>query len=176
MRWLLACVLLTMSTWSVADGTLYGEVQIGGAAVGHSELDFFPALSSFSIGAFVLPGIGIDFFADTGLTSGDDEDLTLEITDAFGAGIRFQSPSRHGTQGYVVLGAVSYSAEQSFNLASEGSSTVSEDFTGVRVSVGVMQRLNRFPNLQLTGEYRHYNAGEPLRVDALLIGLRFNTP
>lgn len=160
----------------MADGPLYADVQIGGAGVSHSVVDFFPVIGSVSVGAFVLPGIGIDLFADTGITSADDDGLTLEIERAFGAGIRLQSPARNGVQGYVIIGAVNYAVEQSSDLVTGGNSTVEGDFTGVRASFGLIQRLRRFPNLQFTAEYRHYNAGEPLRIDAFLIGWRLNTP
>lgn len=172
MRWLLACVLLTASYSALAEGRFYGEVQVGGAIVTHSDLEFFPGFASISAGAFVYPGIGVEVFADRGFRSGEDDDFDLDIDSAFGVGIRFQSPPQRGVQGFIVLGAVEYSLEQD----SPSSPRVEGDFTGARVSVGLMQRLVLFPNILFTAEYRHYNADEPLKIDGLLFGFRFNTP
>lgn len=172
MRWLLACVLLTASYSAVAEGRVYGEIQLGAAIITNADLQFSPGFASLSAGAFVFPGIGVELFADTGVVSGEDNDFDFDIDSAFGVGIRFQSPPQRGVQGYIVLGAVNYTLEQE----SPSGQRVSGDFTGARVSVGLMQRLVLFPNILVTAEYRHYNADEPLKLDGLLIGLRFNTP
>ena len=171
-RWLIASVLLLVSSPALADGVLYGELQVGAAAVSHSDLDFYPTFGTVSVGAFVYPGIGIELFGDIGFTEFEDDDFDLSIEQAFGAALRLQSRPMGGVQGFVTLGAVNYTLEQQSDVA--GSATVNEDFTGVRVSVGLMQRLVRYPNLLVTAEYRHYNADEPLRVDALVLGLRVN--
>lgn len=175
MRWLIACVLLVASSQALAEGPVYAEVQIGAGGVRHSDLDFYPFFASATVGAYVLPNIGLEVFADTDIAAGEDEDFELAIEQAYGIAARFQSPPINGLQGFIVLGAVNYTLDQSFNSGSSTSTlSVNEDFTGVRVSVGLMQRLTRFPNLIVTAEYRHYNADEPLRLDALLLGLRVN--
>lgn len=173
MRWLLAGVLALFCVTANADGPIYGELQLGAGGVRHSELDFWPGFGSVTAGAYVFPNIGIEVFADLGLSKDTSDGFSMEIEGAHGIAARFQSPPNRGIQGYIVLGYVSYLLEQ--RTAASGA-RVDETFRGVRASVGLMQRLSRFPNLQLTGEYRHYNADEPLRVDALVIGLRFNTP
>ncbi len=177
MRWLIACVLLVASSQAIAEGRVYGELQVGTGGVRHSELDFYPIFGSLTIGAYVFPNIGIEVFADTELAAGEDEDFELAIEQAYGIAARFQSPPLRGVRGYIVLGAVNYTLDQTFNSNSLATvRSVNEDFTGIRVSVGLMQRLIRFPHLLFTAEYRHYNADEPLRLDGLVLGLRVNAP
>ena len=173
MRWLIASLLILTSSTVLADGRLYGEVQFGVGGVRNSDLDFFPTFGTVTAGVFVFPGIGIEVFGDAGISDEQDGGFELSIEEAFGIAARFQSPPKRGLQGFIVLGAVNYTLEQ---RSTEGGPTVREDFTGVRASVGLMQRLERFPYLQFTAEYRHYNADEPLRVDALVFGFRVNAP
>ena len=173
MRWLIASVLLLTSVSVQAQNPLYAELHVGAGGVSHSDLDFIPTFGSLSVGAYVYPGIGLELFGDSGLNPGADDGLELSINEAFGIGARFESPARRGMQGYVVLGAVEYTLEQRI----EGTETlglVEEDFTGMRISVGLMQRLVRLPALLVSAEYRHYNAGERLRLDAFVLGLRVN--
>jgi len=167
-------VLLIVSTSSLADGPVYGELQVGVGGVYHSDLNFYPRFATASLGAYVLPNIGLELFADTGFAPGDDEDFELDIEQAYGIALRFQSPPWQGLSGFIVAGAVNYTLDQS--LDSADSPSVNEEFTGARVSVGIMQRLKRLPGLLLTVEYRHYNADEPLKVDALVLGWRVNAP
>ena len=174
-RGLLALVVLFSSGTAFADGRLYGELQLGAAVVSHSDLDFVPIFGTITAGAFVLPGIGVELFADTGFIDGSEEGFDLSIDHAFGAAVRFQSPARRRVQGFIVLGIVNFTIDQE-STSGVIRSSVEEDFTGARVSIGLMQRLVRFPNIQVTAEYRHYNADDPLRVDALVIGARVNTP
>ena len=173
-RGLLAFVILLSSGTVLADGRLYGELQFGAGGISHSDLDFVPVFGTVTAGAFIFTGIGIEVFADTGLEDGSDENFDLSIEEAYGIALRFQSPPVRRTQGFIVLGAVNYTLDQESGGVT--GSSVEEDFTGVRVSVGVMQRLVRFPYIQFTAEYRHYNADDPIRLDALVVGLRVNAP
>jgi len=176
-RWLIAGVLALSSCSALADGAVYGEVNLGAGGVRHSDLDFYPGFASLTLGAYVLPNIGIEVFADAGVRDHETDDFTLEVENAYGIATRFQSPSSRGVQGFIVLGYVNYQVEQASATDSVlAGSSVDEMFRGARVSVGLMQRLVKFPNVQLTGEYRHYNADQPIRLDALLLGVRFNTP
>ncbi len=59
MRWLIACVLLVTSSCALAEGPVYGELQLGAGMVSHSELDFYPVFGTVSLGAYVFPGIGL---------------------------------------------------------------------------------------------------------------------
>lgn len=177
MRWLIACVLTMFSSFANAEGPLYADLQLAAAGVSHSNLDFYPQFASVSAGVFLRPGIGVEIFADGGLASDRKEGFNLEIENAYGIAIRLQSPPIRRVHGYIVLGAVNYSIKQTASsTASLGGSSIEGDFTGMRVSVGMVERLERWENVMLSLEYRHYNADDPMRVDALLIGLRVNTP
>ncbi len=177
MRWLIACVLAVSSSFASANGPVYAELQLGAGGVENSDLSFYPTFGSVNVGLFVMPNIGIELFADSGISSDRSGDFELEVEQAYGLAVRLQSPPVRGTQGYIVLGAVNYTLDQTAPAAGElPASSINEDFTGARVSIGVMQRLQRAPNMLVSFEYRHYNAGEPLRLDALVLGLRFNTP
>lgn len=172
MRWLIACVLLMTSASALADGPVYAEVQVGAAGVRHTDLDFYPSFGTLSLGAYVIPNIGIEIFGDTGISSGEDGNFDMEIEQAYGAALRFQSPPRNGLSGFITVGAVNYTLDQRLDV--EGAAAINEEFTGARFSVGITQRLTLIPGLLLTAEYRHYNADGPLRVDALMIGWRIN--
>lgn len=177
MRWLIACVLAVSSSFACANGPVYAELQLGAGGVRNSDLNFYPAFGSLNVGLFVLPNIGIELFADSGIGTDDAGNFDMALDQAYGIAARFQSPPIRGVQGYIVLGAVNYTLDQtSKSSGSLPELSVKEDFTGVRASVGLMQRLQRARNLLVSFEYRHYNAGEPLRLDALVLGLRVNTP
>lgn len=172
MRWLIACVLLITSAGALADGPVYGELQVGMAGVRHSDLDFYPSFASGSLGAFVIPNIGVELFGDASIASAEDGNFDMDIEQAYGVALRFQSPPKRGLSGFVTVGAVNYTLNQQLDI--EGSNAISEEFTGARFSIGITQRLTRLPGLLLTAEYRHYNADGPLRVDAFMIGWRIN--
>lgn len=177
MRWLIACVLVLVSPFAMADGRFYGEVQLAAGGVQHSDVDFYPIFGSVSAGMYLVPNIGIELFVDAGLASDKSGEFDLDIEQAYGIAARLQSPANGGLQGFVVLGYVNYTLDQdSQPTTTLLGSSVTEDFTGARISVGLMQRLVRFPNLLVSAEYRHYNADQTLRVDALVFGLRVNTP
>lgn len=177
MRWLIASLLTVISSFANADGPLYADLQFAAAGVNHSNLDFYPQFASVSAGVFLRPGIGLEVFADSGLSSDRKSGLELEVENAYGIAIRLQSPPIRRVQGFIVLGAVNYSIKQSATgPSSQFGSLIEGDFTGMRVSLGLVERLERWENVLLSLEFRHYNVDEPLRVDALLLGLRVNTP
>jgi hypothetical protein len=177
LRWLITVGLLLASFTASAEGRVYGELQLGAGGVSHSELDFFPSFGTVSLGAYVAPNIGLEVFADTSIAPGEDDDFQLDIEQAVGVGLRLQSPPVDNVQGFIVLGAVNFTLDQTLtNAAASQVNDVNEEFTGLRVSVGLMQRLQRVPNTLVTAEYRHYNADGPLRLDAIVLGLRINTP
>ena len=68
MRWLIACVLILVSPFALAEGRFYGEVQLAAGGVQHSDVDFYPVFGSVSAGIYVVPNIGVELFADTGLS------------------------------------------------------------------------------------------------------------
>ena len=175
MRWLIACVLAVSSSFAVADGPVYAEIQLGAGGIKNGDLDFYPAFGGLNVGVYVVPNIGIELFADSGLKSDHSKGFEMDLEQAYGVGLRFQSPAERRVQGYIVLGAVKFTLDQSSEAnGSVPATSINEEFTGARVSVGLMQRLQRFPNLQVSMEYRHYNADEPLSLDGLVLGLRVN--
>jgi hypothetical protein len=176
-RWLIACVLTVFSSFANADGPLYAELQFAAAGVNHSDLDFYPKYASVTAGLFLRPGIGLEIFADSGLASDRKGGFDLEVESAYGVAVRLQSPPIRRVHGFIVIGAVNYSIKQTAPSTNTlGGSSIEGDFTGMRLSVGFIERLERWDNVLLSLEYRHYNADEPLQVDALLLGLRVNTP
>jgi len=166
-----------VSPFALADGRFYGEVQLAAGGVQHSDVDFYPVFGSVSAGLYLVPNIGVEVFADTGLSSDNSDGFDMDIEQAQGIAVRLQSPATQGLQGYIVLGYVNYTLDQDARAtATQAASSVNEDFAGARISVGLMQRLKSLPSLLVSAEYRHYNADEPLRVDALVLGIRVNTP
>jgi len=177
LRWLIATVLLLTSSCALAEGRLYGELQLGGGGIRNSGLDFYPFFGTVTLGGYVARNIGIEIFGDSSVSPASDEGFEMDIEQAYGIALRLQSPPVNSVQGFIVLGAVNYTLDQrsESNPASEVDA-INGEFTGMRVSVGLMQRLKRLPGLLFTAEYRHYNADEPLRVDAIVLGIRVNSP
>jgi len=156
-------------------GPLYAQAGIGIGGVRVGELDFYPAFVTATLGAYVLPGIGLELHADAGFREGRDDGFELELPLAYGAGVRFESPPERGLAGYIVLGYVAFEAEQALR-ENPSATTVDEDFAGGRVSIGLVQRFERVPGLLLSAEYRKYAVEDGLDLDALVIGLRVNAP
>lgn len=157
-----------------SPGRSYGELYLGAGGVKVRDLDFYPLFAGLSAGAFVLPGIGVELFADASLADDEADGFQLEVERAYGAGVRFQSPSLEGLSGYIVLGYVEMSISQELDDAIDGDERrVEEDFTGVRASVGFVQRFDRIPWLSMSAEYRVYYVEDGLDLDAFLLGLRF---
>ena len=177
MRWLIACVLTVVSSLANgADRPLYAELQYAAAGVNHSDLEFYPQFGSASAGVFLRKGIGVEVFADIGLGSDKKSGFDLKVDHAVGIAVRLESPPVRRVRGFIVLGAVNYSITQKAAATdTQNGSSLDGSFTGMRVSVGIAERLKWWENVLLSAEYRHYNAGESLRVDALLLGLRVNT-
>jgi hypothetical protein len=176
-RWLIACVLAVFSSFANADGPLYADLQFAVAGVSHSSLDFYPQFASVSAGVFLRRGIGLEIFADSGLGSDRKRGFDVEVENAYGIAVRLQSPPTRRVQGFIVIGAVNYSMKQTAAATNTlGGSSIEGDFTGMRISVGILERFEHWDNVLLSLEYRHYNADDPMRVDALLFGLRVNTP
>jgi len=176
-RWLIACVLAFSVSIAQADGPIYAEFQFGAAGVRNGDLDFVPKLASVSAGFYLRQGIGLEIFADGGVSSDRKDGFDLEIESAYGIALRLESPPVRRVRGYMVIGAVEYTVNQESSATADiRSSAIDGDFTGLRIGLGISERLERWDNVIVSLEYRHYNADEPLQVDALLLGLRINTP
>ena len=178
MRWLIACALFVTSPFAAyAQGPIYAELQLGAAGIEHADRDFYPPLASISAGFYLRPGIGLEIFADAGLGPDEKNGVELEIDRAYGIALRLESAPIRRVQGYFTLGAVSYSINQQASATdTTANSQIDGDFNGVRISVGLVERLKHWDNVLISAEYRHYNADDPLSVDALLLGIRINTP
>lgn len=152
---------------------IYADVQWGVHAVRHSDLDFFPLLTSGTLGLWIFNNIGIEVFGDAGQGSFEDGPFELEIEEAGGFAVRFQSPPRNGFSLYFTAGYVDFQVTQT--VADErGVGRISEGFAGLRLGVGLAQRLPVFENVLVTGEYRNYFSEDELQVDTLALGLRVN--
>ena len=156
-----------------AANRFYAEVQLGVASARHSELNFYPTFAGISAGMFVKPNIGIELFADGAPSSYETGNIEFQIKQASGVALRLQSPAQRRVNAYVLLGYVSYLADQTV-VDNRGSQVVQQRFEGARVSIGMQQRLVRFPALLVGAEYRHYNSDSGLSVDGLALSFRFN--
>jgi len=152
---------------------VYADLQFGLNFIGHSDLDFFPKVISGGIGVWLFDNIGIEAHIDGGISSDRDRAFTVELEDATGLSLRFQSPPVKGLAAYINVGYVDFQLEQ-VESDSRGTRRVSEGFSGARVSLGVVQRLPVLDFLHVTGEYRAYLSDSDLQVDTLAIGLRGN--
>ena len=173
MRGLLGFFLCLMAINAMANDRLYGEVQLGVASVTHSGINFYPSFGSLSAGAFVAPNIGIEVFADGLLATGTEGDFEMAITQAVGVAVRLRSPPKDGLHAYVLLGLVDFELQQD-ESNDRNSPRVRQDFTGLRVSLGMAQRLRAIPQLLFTGEYRNYYSDDGIQVDGFSLGLRVN--
>jgi len=169
-RLVIALLVLLAASQSQAAISLYGEARLGAGGVRHSDLDFYPRFSSFSAGVFVFEGIGIEGFFESSIASGKEDGFDFDVTESSGAAVRFQSPPNYGgLQAYILLGYVTFIMQQK----ESGSDTVKSDFEGVRVAIGVHQRLKLVDGLIFGLEYRHDNADSGITVDGLSVGLRY---
>jgi len=171
LRVLIAVVLLLAAMQANASVRLYGEAHLGAGGVRHSDMDFYPSFGSFSAGLFVFENIGVEVFADKTLSPGKRDVFELELSQAAGAAVRFQSPPTRGLQAYVLLGYVDFTVEQQERTANSRR-TVVQSFGGVRASVGVQQRLEAINGLLFGVEYRNYHSDAGITVDGLSAGLR----
>jgi len=169
------CLLFLAPMLSQADIRPYAQAHLGAGGVRHSDLDFYPTFSSFSVGVFLFNNIGIEAFADTPLAAGKRDVFELDVAQATGFAARFQSPPNRGLQAYVLLGYVEYTIEQD-QQAETINRRVEEDFKGARVSIGIQQRLKMINGLIFGVEYRNYYANSGITVDGLSAGLRFELP
>lgn len=179
-RLIVALVLLfsavqTQAEIRLSDVRLYGEARVGAGGVRHSELDFYPRYGSFSAGVFLFKGIGIEAFVDTPISAGESEVFKLEVTQAAGAAVRFQSPAQRGLQAYILLGYVDFTLKQQED-GLVGRRVVKQSFGGGRVSVGLQQRLKMINGLIFGVEYRNYYADSGITVDGISFGLRYEMP
>jgi len=171
-RYLITCVLFLFALPAQAEISLYGEAHLGAGGVRHSDLDFYPSFGSFSAGIFLFKGIGIEAFADKPLSSGKRDVFKMDVSQASGVAARFQSPPNRGLQAYILLGYVDFTLEQIESVQGDERKVV-QNFEGVRVSVGVQQRLRFVKGLLFGVEYRNYYADSGVSVDGLSAGLRF---
>jgi len=172
-RLVIAVIILLAASQSQAAIKLYGEARLGAGGVRHSDLDFYPRFSSFSAGVFVYEGIGIEGFVSTSIESDKTDGFDVDVTESSGAAVRFQSPPQlGGLQAYILLGYVNFHLRQKESAVADGP-TVKSDFEGVRVAVGVHQRLKLIDGLILGLEYRNDNADSGITVDGLSVGLRY---
>lgn len=149
----------------------YLELQAGVLGVRHANLDVFGPVGGAIAGTWVRPGIGIELFADTPLAYGDDNGFEAGVSEAFGAALRLRSPPVDGLYGYVVLGYADFTVHQE---PFDGGIAQDERFTGMKFSVGLMQRLKILPAMLVSAEYRNFYVDEPVRVDGLSLGLRLD--
>lgn len=152
---------------------VYADVQWGVQAVRHSDLNFFPYFVTGTLGFWVFDNLGIETFGDLALQSDKNGVFELEIEEAGGIGLRFQSPPKRGFSLYLLAGYVDFQVTQvSRNV--RGRHRVSEGFGGVRMGIGLAQRLRSFDSVLITGEYRNYYSEDEIQLDAVSIGLRVN--
>ncbi len=172
LRLTIALIFLCSSVVAQAEFKLYAEARMGAGGVRHSDLDFYPTFGSFSGGVFLFENIGIEGFIDTPLSAGTEGDFELNVLEAAGGAVRFQSPPQNGLQAYILIGFVNFKLEQK----EEGGPTLREVYDGARLSVGVQQRLEWFPGFIFGAEYRNYYANSGITVDGISLGLRFEMP
>lgn len=175
LRYLFACLLLLASVQAQADIRPYGQAHLGAGGVRHSDLDFYPSFGSLSAGVFLFNNIGIEAFTDTPFSEGKRDVFELDVSKASGFAARFQSTASRGLQAYVLLGYVEYTLEQEERRDGANRKVV-QDFEGIRVSVGIQQRLKVINGLIFGVEYRNYYADSGITVDGLSAGLRYELP
>ncbi len=175
-RLVFALLILLAASQSQAAIKLYGEARLGAGGVRHSDLDFYPQFGSFSAGVFVFENIGIEGFIDTSIASFEKDGFDLEVAESSGAALRLQSPSQlGGLAAYVLLGYVNFNVHQTASGIFDAR-TVKTSFNGVRVGIGVHQRLKSVNGLIFGVEYRNDFADSGVTVDGLSIGLRYEMP
>ncbi len=147
-----------------------GFAAVSGVNVG--DLEYFPAFGGVSAGAFLRPGIGLELHAEGELRAGDDDDFEFAYENGLGASLRLQSPPQRGISGYVLLGYARFSVRQERENGAGAGAQLSETFGGPRVSIGLVQRLERWPLLSVSAEFRKYYVEDGIDIDSFVLGLR----
>jgi len=174
-RLIVALLILLAASQSQAAVKFYAEARLGAGGVRHSDLDFYPQIGGITAGVFVLEniGIGVEAFAGTTIAPGDEGVFEIEMTETVGAAVRFQSPPQlGGLQAYILLGYVNFELEQNENSTSDRE-PVRSSFNGVRVGIGIHQRLQVVNGLSFGVEYHNDYADTGITVDGLSLGLRY---
>lgn len=154
----------------------YVEGYVAGSGIAVGDVDFTPFYGGVTIGGYIHDGIGLELHADTEIASDRTGAFDLAYEGGFGVGLRFQSPEQRGLSGYLTLGYTQFSVRQERVGSAVNAVDLTEDFAGARLSIGLVQRLQRFPSLSVSAEYRHHNVDGGLNVDAFVLGLRVSTP
>ncbi len=158
---------------SVPALPLYADFQYTLGGVKHSDINFNPGFGTLGVGAWIRPGIGIEGFIDQGTSSSREGNFDLQLEQASGVNLRFQSPTTDGgVFSYVLLGMVSVDVIQD-ESDERGQRRVRQGFEGVRISVGFGIEFRRLEALSLTGEYRYYAVDEDIQIDGISVGLRW---
>ena len=158
---------------SVPTIPLYADLQYTLGGVKHSDINFNPGFGTLGVGAWIRPGIGIEGFIDQGSSSSREGNFDLQLEQASGVNLRFQSPlTGGGVFSYVLLGMVSVDVIQD-ESDERGQRRVRQGFEGVRVSLGFGIEFRRLEALSLTGEYRYYAVDEDIQIDGISVGLRW---
>ena len=173
---LLSSVATQPASAAFGDLRPYLEGYIAGSAVEVAGEDFFPGYAGLTAGVFVFPGLALEVHADGELADDSRDGFDLAYENGFGVAARFQSRPIGGVSGYVVLGYTAFRVNQQPSGPSLIGGDVTETFDGTRVSIGVINRLSRFPLFSISAEYRRYFTEGGLDIDSLVLGLRISPP
>ncbi len=165
-------VCILSSVLAKAEQTAYVELAANAMPQKVGEERFHLGAAEVRVGAYVHSLIAIELMGSVGVI--DDSTIGLEQTlnNGYGAGLRFESPSRDGTKAFIVLGYSSHSLE--LTRESSGATLADERFEGFAYGVGLEQRLTGddaelFVNIR--GQ-RHYSSGG-IDIDSVGVALRY---
>lgn len=168
----IVCLALLLFSASLrADPIAYLEVALNGVPQSVDEQRFTPAEAELRAGAYLVDLIAAEVFFGTGVLADSDKGMEQTLNGLYGAGLRFESPSRDGTKAFILLG---YSAsELELKRKSTGETLAEDTFDGFSYGVGLEQQLGDGWPLFLNARWqRHYSAGE-IEIDAAGVALRY---
>jgi len=170
----LFAVLMLCMPWFAAPAAaadrFYLEAHAGFSTIQHSELAFRPIEAHFSAGAYFLENIGVDVSFATAAKEGEDGRFAMELNRLATLSLRFDSPPTDGLSAFVLLGFSQFEASQRAPDNPDKRS-VTEDFQGGSVGIGLRSQLGRSP-FSAVGVYRIHYVDQPIDIDSWTLGVR----
>lgn len=150
-------------------GQFYGEINYEIQYFDIASQSFTPQMISGSLGAWLMPGIGIEANAAASVLDDSEDGFSLETSHLGALNLRFESPHNNRATAYILLGGVTMKLNGDHN----GSQFPGEEtFNGYQVTLGLNQYFPNNPQLAVNLSATKYGVDEDFDSFGLRFGLR----
>lgn len=169
---LLILIPLLFAVCAKAENSAFLELAGNLVLQSVGEQDFKLGTTELRAGGYVHNLVALEAFVSQGVIEDDDNNLTQKASLGYGAGLRFESPSRKGTKAFIVLGYSSHELELS--REDTGQNLTKERFEGFSYGVGLEEQLfnSESPWFVNARWQRHYSAGQ-IKIDTVGAAIRY---